>query len=64
MFSKIWIISRLVDNLERGSRGQGFKDSSEVLNSYKELKVWQKSYQPCLKFKKQGKCFPKLRALV
>ena len=31
----------LVD--EKDSRGQGFKDSSEMLKTYKELKVWQKS---------------------
>ena len=31
----------LVD--EKDSRGQGFKDSSEMLKNYKELKVWQKS---------------------
>ncbi len=36
----------LVD--EKDSRGQGVKDSSEMLKDYKELKVWQKSYQLCL----------------
>jgi hypothetical protein len=25
------------------SRGQGVKDSSEMLRNYKDLKVWQKS---------------------
>ena len=30
------------------SRGQGFEDSSEMLENYKELKVWQKSYKLCL----------------
>jgi len=28
--------------------GQGFKDSSDMLKNYKELKVWQKSYERCL----------------
>jgi four helix bundle protein len=32
-----------------GSRGQGFKGSSEMLKKYKELNVWQKSYKLCLK---------------
>ncbi len=32
-----------------GSRGQGFKGSSEILKNYKELNVWQKSYELCLK---------------
>ncbi|RJP59702.1 MAG: four helix bundle protein [Deltaproteobacteria bacterium] len=32
---------------EEDSRGQGFEDSSEMLKNYKELKVWQKSYQLC-----------------
>ena len=31
-----------------GSRGQGFKDPSEMLKDYKELNVWQKSYELCL----------------
>ena len=30
------------------SRGQGFRGSSEMLKNYKELKVWQKSYDLCL----------------
>ena len=34
--------------LPEGSRGQGFKGSSEMLKNYKELKVWQKSYRLCL----------------
>ena len=33
----------------KGSRGQGFKGSSEMLKNYKELNVWQKSYELCLK---------------
>jgi hypothetical protein len=32
-----------------GPRGQGFKGSSERLKSYKELNLWQKSYELCLK---------------
>jgi four helix bundle protein len=32
-----------------GSSGQGFKGSSEMLKNYKELNVWQKSYELCLK---------------
>ena len=28
-----------------GARGRGFKDSSEMLKNYKDLKVWQKSYE-------------------
>ena len=31
-----------------GSRAPGFKDSSEMLKNYKELNVWQKSYELCL----------------
>ena len=26
-------------------RGRGFKESSEMLKNYKDLKVWQKSYE-------------------
>jgi len=33
----------------KGLRGQGFKGSSEMLKNYKELNVWQKSYELCLK---------------
>jgi hypothetical protein len=33
-----WVFS------DKDSRGPGFKDSSEMLKNYKELKVWQKSY--------------------
>jgi len=40
------------------SRGPGFKDSSEVLKNYKELKVWEKSYQLCLDIYKITKEFP------
>jgi hypothetical protein len=31
------------------TRGQGFKGSSEMLKNYKELNVWQKSYELYLK---------------
>jgi hypothetical protein len=31
----------------KDSGGQGFKDSSEMLKNYKDLKVWQKSYGLC-----------------
>ncbi len=35
--------------IPEGTRGQGFKGSSEMLKNYKELNVWQKSYELCLK---------------
>jgi hypothetical protein len=38
--------NELID--DKDSRGPGFKDSSERLKNYKELKAWQKSYQLCL----------------
>jgi len=38
----------------------GFWGSSEMLNNYKELKVWQKSYQLCLAIYKATKMFPKI----
>jgi hypothetical protein len=41
-----------------GSRGQGFKDSSEMLKNYKELNVWRKSYELCLKIYKITAIFP------
>jgi four helix bundle protein len=44
---------------DKGSRGQGFKDSSEMLKNYKELKVWQKSYQLCLEVYRITAGFPK-----
>jgi hypothetical protein len=31
--------------IPKGTRGQGFKGSSEILNNYRDLKVWQKSKQ-------------------
>jgi len=43
----------------KDSRGQGFEDSSEMLKNYKELKVWQKSYQLCLDIYKITKGFSK-----
>jgi hypothetical protein len=43
----------------KDSRGQGFKDSSEMIKNYKELKVWQKSYQLCLEVYRVTKGFPK-----
>ena len=41
-----------------GSRGQGFKGSSEMLKNYKELNVWQKSYELCLKIYRITTTFP------
>ena len=41
---------------DSGSRGSG--DSSEMLKNYKELKVWQKSYQLCLEVYKITAEFP------
>ncbi|UCD35606.1 MAG: four helix bundle protein [Nitrospiraceae bacterium] len=38
---------------------QGVKGSSEMLRNYKELKVWQKSYQLCLSIYKATNEFPK-----
>ena len=35
--------------IPKGSRGQGFKGSSEMLENYKDLNVWQKSYELSLK---------------
>jgi len=44
---------------QEGSRVPGFKESSEMLKNYKELKVWQKAYQLCLQIYKMTKNFPK-----
>ena len=33
----------------KDSRGQGSKGSSEMLKNYKDLNVWKKSYELCLK---------------
>jgi four helix bundle protein len=41
------------------SRGGGFKGSSKLLKNYKELKVWQKSYQLCLEIYRITAKFPK-----
>jgi len=49
-----------------GSRGQGFKGSSDppqnrrikMLKNYKELNVWQKSYELCLKIYQITAKFP------
>ncbi len=41
-----------------GSRGQGFKGSSEMLKNYKELKAWQKSYKLCLEIYRITAKFP------
>ncbi len=38
---------------------QGVKDSREMLRNYKDLKVWQKSYQLCLEVYQITKGFPK-----
>jgi four helix bundle protein len=43
----------------KGSRIQGFKDSSKMLKNYKELKVWQKSYGLCLEIYRITAKFPK-----
>jgi hypothetical protein len=44
--------------LLEGSRSPGFKDSSEMLKNYKELNVWQKSYERCLKIYRITAKFP------
>ena len=41
-----------------GPRCQGFKGSSEMLKNYKELKVWQKSYELCLMIYRITTTFP------
>ena len=41
-----------------GSRGIGFKGSSEMLKNYKDLLVWQKAYQLCLAVYKATKGYP------
>jgi four helix bundle protein len=43
----------------KDSRGLGFKEASEMLKNYKELKVWQKAYELCLIIYKTTKTFPK-----
>jgi four helix bundle protein len=44
--------------IPEGPRGQGFKGSSEMLKNYKELNVWQKSYELCLKMYRITAKFP------
>jgi four helix bundle protein len=46
----------LLSQIEQGR--QGFKSSSEILRNYKELKVWQKSYQLCLENYRRTKGCP------
>jgi hypothetical protein len=45
--------------MPEGTRSQGFKGSSEMPKNYKELKVWQKSYELCLEIYKITAKFPK-----
>ena len=45
--------------IPKGTRGQGFKGSSEILKNYRELKVWQKSYELCLETYRITAKFPK-----
>jgi hypothetical protein len=44
--------------LSEGSRVQGFKGSSEMLKNYKDLNVWQKSYELCLEIYRITARFP------
>jgi hypothetical protein len=59
------IVLKNTDHLQKSwsdpedSRGQGTKGSSEMLKSFKELKVWQKSYQLCLEIYRITKGFSK-----
>ena len=43
----------------KGSRNQGFQGSGEMLKNYKELKVWQKSYELCLEIYRITAKFPR-----
>ncbi len=45
--------------IPEGTRGQGFKGSSEMLKNYIDLKVWQKSYELCLEIYGITAKFPK-----
>jgi hypothetical protein len=45
--------------IPKGTRGQGFKGSSEMLKNYKDLKVWQKSHELCLEIYRITAKFPK-----
>lgn len=49
---------RLLVGEGKGSRIQGFQGSRKMLRNYKELKVWQKSYQLCLEIYKITTGFP------
>jgi len=44
---------------KEGSRVQGVKGSREMLRNYKDLKVWQRSYELCIEIYKTTKGFPK-----
>ncbi len=52
-------LSRCDSRGYKGSRIQGFKGSSEMLKNYKDLKVWQKSYELCLEIYRITAKFPK-----
>jgi hypothetical protein len=54
-----WSISEKVDIFLRIQGGQGVEDSSEMPINYKDLNVWQKSYQLYLDIYKITKGFPK-----
>ena len=41
-----------------GSRGPGFRGSSEMLKNYKELNVWQKSFELCIEIYRITAKFP------
>ena len=43
----------------KDSRIRGVKGSREMLKNYKELKVWQKSYNLCLDVYRTTRIFPK-----
>ena len=45
--------------IPKDSRGPGSQGSSEMLKNYKELKVWQKSYELCLEIYIITANFPK-----
>jgi len=50
---------QLAEVILKGSRGPGFKGSSEMQKNYKDLKVWQKSYELCLKIHRMATKFIK-----
>jgi four helix bundle protein len=43
----------------KGTRGPGFKGSSEMLKNYKDLKVWKKSYKLSLEIYRITAKFPR-----